>query len=202
MHRDRLPSSWSWRQRLLRTHGLDAELEKVSKHVRGDPQLGGVDRVYDDALDAQAFRVPEERRKCLPVVEKLSCVISVAASVGKHVTLGASGVTEPAHARNVVPPRQGRDTRVELPVAATVCQHRLVLCCQVHRILTHQIFALPVHHWLDSSLQHVERPANHAEHAVQFARTHVGLSANDNQILLILRADQRVEADDHETVVV
>ena len=33
------------------------------------------------------------------------------------MTLGASGATEPAHARNVAPLRQGKRTRVELPVA-------------------------------------------------------------------------------------
>ena len=39
--------------------GVDAELENVSKHVRGDHQLGCVERVDDDVLDAQASRVPE-----------------------------------------------------------------------------------------------------------------------------------------------
>ena len=112
--------------------GVDPELENVSKHVRGDPQLGCVERVDDDALDAQAPRVPEQRRKFLPVVEKLRppalvrhtsgpprC-FSVAASVGKLVTLRASGATEAAHARIVVPLRQGEGTRVELPVAPNV----------------------------------------------------------------------------------
>ena len=36
------------------------------------------------------------------------------------MTLGASDATEPAHARNVVPLRQGEGTRVELPVAPNV----------------------------------------------------------------------------------
>ena len=56
-----------------------------------------------------------------------------------------------------------------------------------------------------ASLQHVEGPGNHAEQAVQCARAHVRLLANGDQIPLVLRgprADQRVEADDHETVVV
>ena len=70
---------------------------------------------------------------------------------------------------------------------------------------THQVFALPVHRWLDASLQHVEGPGNHAEQAVQCVRAHVRLLANGDQILSVLRdprTDQRVEVDDHETVVV
>ena len=95
--------------------GVVVELEKVSKHVRGDPQLGCVERVDDDALDAQAPRVPEQRRKFLPVVQKFRppalvrqksgpprC-IAVAASIGKLVTLGAIGATEPAHAPTLFP---------------------------------------------------------------------------------------------------
>ena len=34
-------------------------LENVTKHVRGDLQLGGVERVDDDALGAQGLRVLE-----------------------------------------------------------------------------------------------------------------------------------------------
>ena len=39
--------------------GVNAELEHVSKYVRGDRHLGCVERVDDDALDAQAPRLPE-----------------------------------------------------------------------------------------------------------------------------------------------
>ena len=75
---------------------------------------------------------PNYERKFSPVVEKLrppalvrhtsgpSRCISVAAFVGELVTLGASGATEPAHARNVAPLRQEHNTHVELPVAPNV----------------------------------------------------------------------------------
>ena len=59
----------------------------------------------------------------------------------------------------------------EQPLAPKVvsfwCQRRVALCCQVHRILTHPLNALPAHHWLDSRLKHVDRPRHHAEQAVQ-----------------------------------